>query len=115
MCLIDTDEIRCPCADIEPQPLVFYQRHRGRVEGLDPPAHRHKRCQSALDSLRLDVERLLEGVTDNGWKHLNNDLIVACYHAPVEWIPLMRRIAVATEYVRAVAQGDVLVEEEEDT
>ena len=65
-----------------------------------------------MDSLQLDVERLLEGVIDDGWKYLDDDMIIACYIAPLEWISLMRRIAIVAKYVRAVAQGDVLMEEE---
>ena len=52
-----------------------------------------------LDSLQLDMERLLEGVTDDGWQYLSDDLISACYRDPPEWISLMRRIMVVTEYV----------------
>ena len=66
------------------------------------------------------MERLLEGVTDDGWQYLDDDLIIACYHAPPQWIPLMKRIVVATEYVRAATQGDISTEDdntsnEEDT
>ena len=61
---------------------------------------------------RKNVERLLEGVTDDGWKHLDYDLITSCYHGPHEWIPLMKRIVVAAEYVRAMTWGDVPMEDE---
>ena len=101
MCVIDTDDILCACADIGPRPLAGYQRWRGRVEGLDPPTHEHRRRQSTLASLRRSIENLLEGVTDDGWHYLEDDLIIACYHSPPKWIPLMKRIAVIAEYVRA--------------
>ena len=65
-----------------------------------------------LESLQLDIERLLEGVTDDGWQYLYNDLIAMCYRAPMEWISVMRRIVVSLEYVRAETHGDVSMEEE---
>ena len=65
-----------------------------------------------MDSLWLDVERLLEGVTNDGWYYLNDNLIVAYYRAPLEWISLMKRIAVVVEYGRAAKWGDVSMEEE---
>ena len=67
------------------------------------------------ESLCRDIERLLDGVTDDGWKYMDDNLIVACYHAPPEWIPLMKRIAVSAEYVRATTQGDVSIEEEDSS
>ena len=50
-----------------------------------------------------DMERFLEGVTDDGWQHLDNDLIFACYRSPPEWISLVRRIMVVVEYIKPVA------------
>ena len=55
-----------------------------------------------MDKFWQHVERLLEGVTDDGWQHLDDELITTCYHAPCEWIPLMKRIAVAADYVQEV-------------
>ena len=46
---------------------------------------------------------------------MDGDLIVTYYHAPLERILLMRRIAVIIEYVQIVAKGDVPMEEEENT
>ena len=37
------------------------------MEGLDPPTHGHRRHPSALESLRLDIEPLLDGVTNDEW------------------------------------------------
>ena len=83
------------------------------MEGLDSLAHEKRRRHSTtLDSLRLDVDKLLEGVTDDGWKFLDDDLIAACYRDPPEWISLVRRIAIVAEYARATSQGDVSMEEE---
>ena len=62
---------------------------------------------------------LLKGVMDDGWQHLDQDLIASCYHAPHDWVPLMRRIAVAAKYVWVAALGDVSMDddvaEEEDS
>ena len=49
-----------------------------------------------------------------------DDLFASCFHAPLQWIPLMKRINVAVEYVYAVVRGDVPMESdssfgEEDT
>ena len=99
--MIDTDDILCVCADIGPCLLARYRRQRGRVEGLDTLSHGKSKRHSTMDSLHLDIECLLDGVTDDSWKYLDDDLITTCYHAPLEWIPLMRRIGVTTEYVRA--------------
>ena len=72
-----------------------------------------------LDSLCLDMEQLLEGVTDDGLRHLDDDLIVMCYKASPEWISRMRRIMVVAKYVIVERHGDVSMEEkssdEEDT
>ena len=65
--------------------------------------------------MRLDVEHLLEGVTDDWWKYLDEDFIITCCKAPPEWISLMRRIEFIAEYVRAATQGYVPMEEEEDS
>ena len=112
MCVMDTYDILCACAGIGPRPLIGYQRWRGKVEGLDSPTHGKRRPQSNLDSLQIEIERLLYGVTDDGWKYLVDDMAFTCYHAPQEWIPLMRRIIVDVEYVQETTQGDVPMEEE---
>ena len=58
------------------------------------------------------MERLLEGVTDDGWQYLDDNLIAACYRAPLEWLSQMRRIVVVVVYVKAVARGFIPMEEE---
>ena len=94
-------------------PPIGYQQCRGKMDGLDLLAHIQRRWRSAtLDSLWLDMERLSEGVTDNEWQYIDDYLIIAFYKAPPKWISMMRRIAVAAEYVTTATQGDVLMEEE---
>ena len=111
--MIDIDDILCSCANMRPLPPVGYQLRRGKLEELDPPTHGKRRRRSdTLESLRLDVERILEGVIDDGWWYLDDDLIIACYRSPPEWIALMWRIAVDFENVIETTEGDVLMEEE---
>ena len=44
----------------------------------------------------------MKGVTNDGWKYIDDDLIVACDIYHLEWISLMRRITFVVEYVIAV-------------
>ena len=77
---------------------------------MDPPI---PISQRSLWSLSCDIRSLLEGVTNDVWQHLDDDMIYSCYCMPLEWIPLMKRIAVAIEYVQAATQGDASMEDEE--
>ena len=118
--MTNIDDILCVCAYIRPHPPTSFKRRRGRVEGIDPPANGHERGWSTLNSLLLDIECLLEGVTNDGWWYLDDDMIIAYYRAHLEWIFLMRRIVIVVEYVSAVTQGDVQMDkhisnEEEDS
>ena len=66
MCVIDTDDILCACVDVGPHPPAGYQQHRDRVDGLYLATHGKRMRQSAtMDSLWLDVEQHLEGVTES--------------------------------------------------
>ena len=89
----NTDDVPCVCVDVGPRLPASYEQWRGRVEGVDPPT---PGPQSTLCSLCHDIESLPEGVTDDSWQHLDDDLITSFYHAPLEWIPRIKRIAVAT-------------------
>ena len=53
----------------------------------------------------------MDGVTDDKWQYLDDDVISVWYRTP-PGISLMRTIAVVAEYVRALEQGDVPMEEE---
>ena len=65
MCMTDTDDVLCVCADVVPCLSGGYKQWRGRVEGIDPPTHGR---WSTLTSLRHDIENLLYGVTNDGWQ-----------------------------------------------
>ena len=43
---------------------------------------------------------------------MDDDLIIECYQDPLEWIALMRTIAMVVEYVRETTHRDVPMEEE---
>ena len=83
----------------------------GVVVGLELPTRR-KECK-VIDDMWGLMESVLEGVMDDGWQNLDQDLIASCYHAPHKWVPLMRRIVVAAEYVWATARGDDATKEED--
>ena len=85
------------------------------MEGMDPLAPSRRKERDNISELRKHVELLLEGVIDDGCQYLDDELITACYHAPPEWIPLMKRIDVVAEYVRAPVQGDVVMDDDYDT
>ena len=44
---------------------------------------------------------------------MDSDLIASFYHMPPEWIPMMKRIVFAVEYVRAATWGDVPMDDED--
>ena len=44
----------------------------------------------------------MKGVTNDGWKYIDGDLIIACGKYHLELISLMRRITFVVEYVIAV-------------
>ena len=83
------------------------------MEGLDPPAHGKRKVEDCYVGLTMYIHgvNILVG-TNDGWNYLDDDLITAFYRAPLEWISLMRRIAVVAEYVREETQGEVSMEEE---
>ena len=66
------------------------------MEELDPPTQGRL---STLTSLHREIENFIDGMTDDGWKHLDDNLIDSCYRAPPKWIPLLKRITVAADYI----------------
>ena len=51
-------------------------------------------------------------VSDDGWKHLSNDVIASIHSFPPKWIAVMRRMAMACEHVCQAARGDLPAEDE---
>ena len=107
--MIDNEYVPCVCANIGPRMLTGYERQRGSVVGVDPPA---PWPQSTLYPILHDIEHLLDVVTNDGCQHLDDDLIVSCYYAPPKMIPLMRRIAFSTKYVWVVAYSETMEDED---
>ena len=65
-----------------------------------------------MDGLLPHLERLTNGVSDDGWQHLRNDVIASIHSFPPDWTPVMRRITVACDYFRRAARGDLPAEDE---
>ena len=63
----------------------------------------------------MHLEQITEGICDVGWKYLDNEMISTIHSVPPKWTSLMRRIAMACEYVRREARGDVPVEDDESS
>ena len=59
------------------------------------------------------MERLAKGIYDVGWKHLDNELIASIHSVPSNWTSVMRRMAMACDYIRWEAQGDILAGDDE--
>ena len=59
------------------------------------------------------LEHLAEKISDVGLQHLDNELISAIHSVPPEWTSLMRRMAMACDYVCRAARGDLPVEDDE--
>ena len=65
-----------------------------------------------MDGLLPHLERLVDGIFDDGWKHLSNDVIASIHSFPLEWTSVMRRMAMACEYFCQAVRGNLLVEDE---
>ena len=65
-----------------------------------------------MDGLLLHLEQLAARVSDDGWKHLSNDVIASIHRFPPEWTSVMRRMAMAYEHICRAARGNIPVEDE---
>ena len=90
------------CTNIGPRPPLGYQRWVVTIAEPEVPVGNPHRWRHQLDTIMPHLEHLAEGISDVGWKHLDSEL-TTCHSMPPEWIPLMRRIVVAHEYVRRAA------------
>ena len=59
------------------------------------------------------MEWLAQGISNDGWNHLDNDLIASIHSVPLEWTSVMRRMVIACDYFRWVARGDLPTEGDE--
>ena len=57
------------------------------------------------------LEWLATGVSDDGWKHLSSEIIFAIHNLPLEWIGVMRKMAMDCEHFRWAARGDLPAED----
>ena len=105
-------------ADVGPRPPPDHVPRRGVVAILALPgwgAGRHPDPEGTLQALRVLLERLLEGVTDRGWRDLDPAVIRDCLEAPRDFRAIAIRVALLAD--RAQAQGprrdeDLPVEEQ---
>ena len=58
------------------------------------------------------LEQLVDGVSEDGWQHLSNDVIASIHSFPLEWTSVMRRMDVAYDYFRRATRGDLPTEDE---
>ena len=58
------------------------------------------------------LERLADGIYNDRWQHLNNELIDAIHSFPLELTSAMRRMVVACDYLCRAARGDLPAEDE---
>ena len=61
------------------------------------------------------LEWLAEGISNDRWKHLYNELITVIHSVPLEWTSVMRRMAIAYDYFRQATQGDLPAEDNESS
>ena len=59
-----------------------------------------RRRRREVDEFLPQLEWLTHGISDDGWKHLSNDVIASIHSFPLEWTSVMRRMAMACEYFR---------------
>ena len=53
-----------------------------------------------LDDIRRRCERLFTGVSERGWKDLDDQYVEQCIGLPSEWRGVMRRMAMAGQGIR---------------
>ena len=51
------------------------------------------------------LEWLVVVVSDDGWQHLSNDVIASIHSFPLEWTSVMRKVAMAYDYLRQAVRG----------
>ena len=61
------------------------------------------------------MEWLAEGISDGGWKNLENELITTIHSVPLKWTSVIRRMAGACDYFRRATRGDLPVEDDESS
>ena len=65
-----------------------------------------------MDDFLPYLEQLTDGISDDGWQHLNNDLIAAIHSFPLEWTSVMRNMVMAYDYLHQATRGDLRTKDE---
>ena len=99
-------------ADIGPRPSPRYQRRVVAMVPMAVPTGNPRRRWWEVDGILPHLEWLTDGVSDYGWQHLSNDVIVSIHSFPPEWTSVMRRMVVACDYLHWAVRGDLPVKDE---
>ena len=99
-------------ADVGPRPSPGYQRRVVAIAPTAVPARNPRRRRQEVDDFMPYLEWLAYGIFDDSWQHLNNDLIATIHIFPPEWTSMMRRVAMACDYLHRAMRGDLPAEDE---
>ena len=98
--------------DIGLHPPPGYRRRVVTISPATVPTGNPCRQRREVDEFLTHLEWLADGIYDDGWQHLNNDMITSIHSFPLEWTSVMRRVVVACDYLRRVVRGDLPTEDE---
>ena len=62
---------------------------------------RRRDVEGTLESVRALLDRLLVGVTDEGWRDLDSDVVQDCMRAPWDFRSIAIRVALLADRARA--------------
>ena len=91
-------------ADVGPRPPPGHVPRLGTVAIPASPGRgelRRPDAEGTLESVRVLLERLLEGVTDVGWRDLDREVIQECMGAPRDFRGIAIRVALLADRARA--------------
>ena len=91
-------------ADVGPRPPPDHVPRRGVVALPALPgrgAGRRPDPEGTLQALRVLLDRLLEGVTERGWRDLDPAVIRDCLEAPRDFRAIAIRVALLADRARA--------------
>jgi hypothetical protein len=95
-------------ADVGPRPPPGHVARRGIVAVPALPGRgevRRRDAEGTLESVRALLDRLLIGVTDEGWRDVDPDVVQDCMRAPREFRSIAIRVAILVDRVRAQEPG----------
>ena len=100
------------CADIGPRPPPGHRRRVVTIAPSEVPAGSSYKRWWDMDGVLPYLEWLSTGVSDDGWKHLSSEMIVAIHNLPPEWTGVMRKMDMACEHFRRATRGDLPAKDE---